>query len=169
MIAKPTSRLEFYVEVRPSPLHGSGLFAKRDIPANTIWWRARRHHVMLLKKPQYETLLTSNINPVMGNLLTIASIYGYYSAKLDSIVICLDDARYVNHSSDPNSGAPLSGDPLSSRALRRIYEGEEITEDYSCYDSCAWSSITCTESFLGQSIMESAAGHLLQGRVGIAL
>ena len=148
-------RLSHFAEVRPSPLHGLGLFAKRDIPENTVWWKARRSQVMLLNRPQFHTLMASRINPVMENMLSIASIYGYYAARLDSIVICLDDARYVNHSEEPNSGAPLNGDPLSSRTLRLIREGEEITEDYGAYDHCAWSSITCTESFLQPNLSQS--------------
>ncbi len=140
--------LNHYVELRPSPLHGFGLFAKRDIPPNTIWWKAKRTNVMLLNQSQYLTLKGSHINDVMADLLKIASIYGYYSSKLDSIIVCLDNARYVNHSFEPNSGAPMSGDPLASMSLRHIFPGEEITEDYSRYDACSWCRITCSDPFL---------------------
>lgn len=140
--------IDHYTELRPSALHGMGLFAKRDIPANTVWWKARRSRVLLINRSHYGTLLGSELNPIMGNLLQIASHYGYYSARLDSIVVCLDNARYVNHSFQPNSGAPTNGDPLSSMTLRAIRAGEEILEDYSCYDACPWSTITCCEAFL---------------------
>ena len=154
MIMSKSRLLGHYTEVRQSPLHGMGLFAKIDIPAGTVWWKARRSQVILLNQRQYLTLMSSQLNAVMDNLLTIASIYGYYSIRLDSIIICLDDARYVNHSDTPNSGAPLNGDPLCSMTLREIRAGEEITENYSCYDYCAWSSITCTESFLAPQTMQ---------------
>ena len=140
--------LDYYTETRPSPLHGLGLFAKRDIPERTIWWKAKRSNVMLLNRSQFFTFQASHINETMNNLMNLAQIYGYYSGRLDSIIICLDNARFVNHSFDPNSGAPPSGNPLSSMTLRKIEEGEEITEDYSCYDLCAWSQITCSELFL---------------------
>jgi len=144
----PSRLLSYYTELRPSPLHGFGLFAKRDIPVNTVWWKAKRSNVMLLNHLQYSTLQASHINENIENLLNVASIYGYYSARLDSIIICLDNARYVNHSFEPNSGAPHNGDPLSSVTLRQIQTGEEITEDYSCYDTCSWCKITCSEPFL---------------------
>lgn len=143
--------LNHYVELKTSPLHGLGLFAKRDIPCGTVWWRAKRTNVLLLKQSQYLTLQSSEVNGTMESLLNIASVYGYYSARLDSIVICLDNARYVNHSFAPNSGAPDNGDPLSSMALRDIYAGEEITEDYASYDACPWCRITCSDPFLGDS------------------
>lgn len=140
--------LNYYVELRSSPLHGLGLFAKRDIPANTVWWKATRSNVLLLNQRQYFTFVQSESNETMSGLLNIAKIYGYYSEKLDSIVVCLDNARYVNHSDQPNSGAPYNGDPLCSMTQRIIYKDEEITEDYSCYDRCPWSDITCSESFV---------------------
>ena len=143
-----TSLLNNYVELRPSPLHGFGLFAKKDIPKDTIWWKAKRSNVILLNQSHYNTLHESHVNDTMDKLLNIASVYGYYSAKLDSIIICLDNSRYVNHSHEPNSGASSNGDPLSSVSLRDIYAGEEITEDYSCYDACPWSKITCSDSFI---------------------
>jgi uncharacterized protein len=140
--------LDHYTELRSSPLHGLGLFAKRDIPRGTIWWKTNRSNIMLLGHSQYKTLKASHINDTIGNLLEIARIYGYFSAKLDSIVVCLDNARFVNHSFEPNSGAPDNGDPLSSVALRDIVAGEEITEDYTLYDICPWCKITCSDPFL---------------------
>ena len=150
--------LNYYVELRPSPLHGLGLFAKRDIPRRTVWWKAKRTNVLLLNRSQYVTLQSSHLNETIGNLLSIASIYGYYSAKLDSIIICLDNARFVNHSFEPNSGSPQSGDPLSSMTLRDIYAGEEITEDYTNYDICSWCEITCSDPFLGMREPEMLVG-----------
>lgn len=127
-----------------SPIHGFGLFAKRLIPAGEIWWRASSNNVTLINRVQYETLMHSHLNPTMESLLRIANIYGYYSRKFDSIVVCLDNARYVNHSADPNSGTPPDGNPLCSMALRDIQPGEEILEDYEAYDHCPWSDLTCS-------------------------
>ena len=140
--------LNYYVELRSSPLHGLGLFAKRDSPVSTVWWKATRSNVLLLNQRQYSTFIHSENNDTMNGLLNIAKTYGYYSRKLDSIVVCLDNARFVNHSDEPNSGAPFNGDPLCSMTQRTIYKDEEITEDYSSYDMCPWSDITCSESFV---------------------
>lgn len=148
--------IDHYVELRPSPLHGYGLFAKRTITAGQIWWKASLRNVLLLNQPQYETLMNSHCNKTMEGLFTMASVYGYYSAKLDSIIICLDNARYVNHSECPNSGAPLNRNPLCSMALRNIESGEEILENYLDYDPCPWSSLTCShEEFINSEGSEA--------------
>ncbi len=136
--------MALFAEVRPSPIHGHGLFARRFIPAGSIWWQATLDNVVLLSRPHLETLTGSHMNKTIGGLVHAARIYGYYSSRLDSIIICLDNARYVNHSGEPNSGAPADGNPLCSVALRDIYEGEEIFENYGEYDACPWSDLTCS-------------------------
>lgn len=148
--------LNQYIDVGQSPIHGLGLFAKREIPAGTIWWKASRNNVLLINRTQYETLLNSHTNGTINQLLDIATIYGYYSRRMDSIIVCLDNARYVNHSEQPNSGAPYDGNPLCSVALRDILPGEEILEDYAQYDLCPWSRITCSDTFVRQRDLEPA-------------
>lgn len=136
--------LDSFAEVRPSPIHGWGLFARRAIPKGAAWWQASLDNVILLNQLQVETLMTSQLNTTMESLLTLTRIYGYYSASLDRIIVCLDNARFVNHSFEPNSGAPADGNPLCSVALRDIEAGEEITENYGHYDGCPWSDLTCS-------------------------
>ncbi len=133
-----------FAEVRPSPIHGCGLFARTFIPAGTSWWKATVDNVLLLGRVQLETLAGSRTNKAINGILNAARIYGYYSQRLDCIIVCLDNARYVNHSDEPNSGAPSNGDPLCSVALRDIHEGEEILENYGHYDLCPWSDLTCS-------------------------
>lgn len=136
--------LDQVAEVRPSPIHGWGLFARHFIPKDTLWWQASLDNVIVINQLQLETLMTSRLNATMENLLTITRIYGYYSAVLDRIIVCLDNARFVNHSAEPNSGSPPDGNPLCSMALRDIDAGEEITENYGHYDNCPWSDLTCS-------------------------
>lgn len=138
------SVLERYAQVRPSPIHGCGLFARTFIPAGSSWWKATLDNVLLLSRAHLETLTDSRTNKTINGILNAARVYGYYSTRLDSIIVCLDNARYVNHSNEPNSGAPADGDPLCSVALRDIFEGEEILENYGHYDPCPWSDLTCS-------------------------
>ncbi|WP_269537698.1 SET domain-containing protein [Cerasicoccus fimbriatus] len=132
------------VEVRSSQIHGLGVFAREFIPAGTVWWRANQDNVLMLNKTQFETIMSSNCNANIQEFLNTCLIYGYYSVTLDKIIICLDNARYVNHSLTPNSGGPLDFDGLTSTATRDILPGEEIVEDYTGYDHCPWSNLFCS-------------------------
>ncbi len=142
--ATETGALSTLTEVRSSPIHGWGLFARQDIPADTVWWQAAQDNVLLLSQPQMEILAKSSCNPTMQELLKIAEVYGYYLSSLDRIIVCLDNARYVNHSDQPNSGPPVEGSPLTSIALRDIRAGEEITESYAKFDTCPWLACFCS-------------------------
>jgi len=57
--------------------------------------------------------------------------YGYIDPRLDRYILCCDDARFLNHSDDPN----LESDFTRERhgvdiAIRDIAAGEEMTVDY---------------------------------------
>ena len=64
--------------------------------------------------------------------------YSYYERNLDTLVFCLDDAKFCNHSFNDNSGAIDDENGFCSVSLRDIEPGEEITEDYSKYTLCGW-------------------------------
>lgn len=124
--------------VGPSPLSGFGLFAREFIPRGTRWWHARVEDVLTISRAQYETLANSHQSPVIQGFLEAVAVYAYYAAKLEALVLCLDDSRFVNHSFTPNSGATRPDHPLCSVALRDILPGEEILEDYTTYDDAPW-------------------------------
>jgi hypothetical protein len=124
---------------RPSPLHGLGVFATRYIPAGTIWWTGEPdQNIVFIEQAQYNIFQKSADNNLKTNFLHFVHQYGYYAGKLDCLILCLDDARYLNHAPNPNSGTLPDGNPLASVALRNIAKGEEITENYELYDSCPW-------------------------------
>ena len=130
--------IEEFTEVGQSKIHGVGLFAKKFIPKGTVWWHAREKDLMIITKEQFLTLDSSVKSPQMENFMTIILIYSYYERELDALVFCLDNSRYVNHSINPNSGAPEDESVFCSVAQRDINIGEEITEDYSKYTICNW-------------------------------
>lgn len=134
----PLGQLDEIAETRMSPIHGLGLFAKVDIPAGTVWWSARPETVLLISQAQYKTLIGSTRNPLSEQFLRVLSTYCYYAASLDSLILCLDNARFVNHSENPNSGESASKEALVAVALRDIKQGEEIFENYFQYDECPW-------------------------------
>lgn len=126
-------------EVRPSPVHGLGVFARVDIPKGTVWWRARPgRDVLLINQAQYLTLKHSRHSPTSSALLEAIYTYSYYSAADDALILILDHARYTNHSFQPNSDVYPEPGVIGSIALRDIKAGEEIMEDYSLFDHCPW-------------------------------
>ena len=130
--------IEEFAVVGQSKIHGLGLFAKKLIPKGTVWWHAREEDVMIITKEQFLMLDSSVKSPLMEDYMTTLLIYSYYERDLDSLVFCLDNSRYVNHSINPNSGPPEDESAFCSVAQRDIQSGEEITEDYSKYTICNW-------------------------------
>lgn len=135
---KKVNPIEVYAEVRSSPIHGLGLFAKKLIPKGTIWWHARPQDVLIISRDQFLTLAssykTTSVNFFFENVLT----YSYYEKFLNALIFCLDNSKYVNHSYNANSGSSKDENGFCSMAIKDIPPGEEITEDYSKYTFCSW-------------------------------
>ena len=134
----PINPIDEYTEVKQSEIHGLGLFAKKIIPKGTIWWHARPQDVLIISRDQFLILDSSyetiQLKDFLHNLLT----YSYYERDLDSLIFCLDNSRFVNHSFNANSGASEDENGFCAMTLRDIQVGEEITEDYSKYTLCTW-------------------------------
>lgn len=129
--------IEKYTEVRPSKIHGIGLFAKKLIQKGTIWWYARPQDVLIFTKNQFQILETSHNSKLIDNFIHTLLIYSYYEREYDALILCLDDSRYVNHSYDANSFSKEENG-FCAIVQRDIQPGEEITEDYSKYTLCPW-------------------------------
>ena len=63
------------------------------------------------------------------------SRYGYLDRNVKRIVLCFDDARFVNHSDTPNVATDYVRDAYGlDVALRDIAAGEELTMDYGGFE-----------------------------------
>ncbi len=134
----PINPISKFAEVKPSTIHGSGLFAKIFIPKGTIWWHARPQDVLIISKEQFQTISSSYKNTLLDSYFRALLIYSYYERDLGALIFCLDDSKFVNHSAEANSGATEDENGFCSIALKDIQPGEEITEDYSKYTFCEW-------------------------------
>ena len=63
----------------------------------------------------------------------------YYDKNKQEYVICLDDARFFNHSTSPNLD---ERHPTKTIARHDILPGEELTVNYFEYDSDAKRKLT---------------------------
>ncbi len=107
---------------RRSKIHGLGVFSTR---------RIRRGRTLI---------------PYLGEILTTAKVRARYGGEVDEPHTFLfhlgddryvdagvggNDARFINHSCDPNCEAELSDGTIWISAIRNIQPGVELTYDYS--------------------------------------
>ena len=110
-----------------SKIHGVGLFADEFVPRDTVIWRF--NPVIDIKFPE------EALGELSAGARDQIQKYSYREIGSRLYVLCGDDARFFNHSSDPNCidicGGP-AGDVTISK--RDIAAGEELTCDYSLFD-----------------------------------
>jgi hypothetical protein len=110
---------------------GIGLFAGEPISAGHIWWKG---------DPTFDRIMSKEIVDSLP-AITREFLGTYATANTDgSWYVCVDNARFVNHSDTPNTapkdhvGPDGVGDWVASR---NIDAGEEITSDYRfCCETC---------------------------------
>lgn len=105
--------------IAPSPIHGIGLFAAEPIHSGRIWWTFDRVFDVTRSPRELEDMEQ-----------TMQEFWDRYAFKRNrdgKLVMCLDNARFVNHSDHPNSRDDDCG---NSVACTDIDTGVEITEDY---------------------------------------
>lgn len=95
--------------VAESPIHGLGLFAAVDIPEGAVVWDFDSNIDVVLEKPTKEQ-------------------EDYCWREYDKYIMPGDEAKYINHSDNPNTAVVYYGGPTI--ATRNIMTGEEITENY---------------------------------------
>ena len=113
-------RSHTYVMIKPSPLHGIGVFAIRTIPKGTknIFSEGMGEWIQVSKQ-EVETLPQSSKDLIENHCLFDEDHYFIpeYGFKLVDLVI------YLNHSEIPNVRSLNEG--AQFEALRDIQEGEE--------------------------------------------
>ena len=97
-----------------SSTDGLGVFAQQFIAKGTPVWE---------QTPKLDRSLSQAEVDALSDRARRAFLhYSFWNSKLNVHVLCFDDARYMNHSDDPNTDG--------RRAVREIAEGEELTYAY---------------------------------------
>ena len=104
------------IEVRPSNIHGKGLFARKLIPKDTITWIIDFDAVAIYSEEEYYKLSYEEQE----------EIYHFGWDYGDLTILFLDDAKFENHSDNPNLKSYFSYEI----ALRDIQKDEELTVNY---------------------------------------
>lgn len=111
-----------------SPIHGFGVFAAAAIAKGAPVWRFAPGLDMQFEASVVETL--------PAHVRTFFSHYGYLDRNVGRIILCFDDARFVNHSDMPNVATDYALDAYGvDVALRDIAAGEELTMDYANFEN----------------------------------
>jgi len=121
------------IEVRRSTIHGTGVFAKENIPDGT------------------------RIIAYLGEKISEEESDRRWSAQNVRDHICLfeledktyidgdipeNNARFINHSCDPNCESEEETGQIWIRSIRHIKEGEELTFDYG-FDAAFFGEYPC--------------------------
>jgi uncharacterized protein len=109
-----------FVRVGRSKIEGQGVFAKRKIPRGT------RVIEYLGERIPFEKLLTELIECKTSHV---------YAFRLNDTTVIDgarngNEARFINHSCEPNCEAYVFDDKMYIYAMRDIIRGEELTFDY---------------------------------------
>lgn len=109
-----------------SKINGIGVFADEFIPKGTAIWKFKKGLDFVLTKEDLDK------QPEVTKSFVLH--YGYYNKFEGGYVICVDDARFMNHSKNPNTDdTTFSG----TFAKRDIKKEEEITCNYFDFDTNA--------------------------------
>jgi len=111
-----------------SGIHGIGLFADEFIPRGTVIWRY---------SPGLDRVFTREELMSMSEL-DREFLETYCFKYFGKYYLCVDDARFMNHSTNPNC-TDVGVDEIKDNdmgytaALKDIQAGEELTCDYSFF------------------------------------
>ena len=114
--------------VKKSRVHGSGVFAKKEIQKNTniIEYIGEK-----IKKKEGDRRSAQRIKKYL-NLKTDGSVYIFELNKQYDIDGSpkYNKARYINHSCDPNCEVEISKGRIWIKSIKKIKKGEELSYDY---------------------------------------
>jgi SET domain-containing protein len=113
-------------EVKPCK-YGLGLFAAEPIKAGDIVWMLDVRFDRVIHKHDLQQF----------DQLTLNYLEKYaYTDREDRLILCIDDGKFINHSSNENNLLdfihPVWGSITTAK--RNIDIGEELTSDYSKFD-----------------------------------
>lgn len=111
--------------ISKSSIDGIGLFANEFIPKGTVIWELAPQFDRIYSQQELDKLSPAAKEHIRH--------YAYFNAAEGGYVLCVDNAKFMNHLKEPNCIAV----GLTTIATQNINIGDEITEDYYNFDELA--------------------------------
>lgn len=109
-----------FTQVRVSPIHGCGLFAKKKIPKGT---RILEYEGKRVKRKQI-------VKDAVKGLTSMIYVMGLDETMVIDGERNGNDSRFINHHCSPNCEVYFINDTPFIYAMQEIKKGEELTFDY---------------------------------------
>lgn len=109
------------------PNKGIGLCSVHNIPKGTFVYEENKFFDVLVSKKEVDAM-----HKVAKDFI---ETHCSYSKKRDGYWVCVDNARFLNHSFDAN--LKYLNDIHKYIAVRDILAGEELTCNYTEFDDCS--------------------------------
>jgi len=114
--------------IKPSSIHGIGLFADQDILKGTVIWKfspgldLEINHLDFEKLNQYEK--------------DIILFFGFHSKKTGNYHLSFDNVRFINHSANGNISIETKINDIEYPLIANIdiKKGDELTQNYFEFD-----------------------------------
>lgn len=116
------SMLRVPTYVASSDIAGVGLFAGIDLAPGTIIWEYDRRVDWKITREEFEAF-PEPYRSRMGHYV--------YQDETGILILCGDNAKFMNHADDPNCDDPDGEYTITRRAVKA---GEELTCDYTQFD-----------------------------------
>ncbi len=114
--------------VKPSQIHGLGLFAEAFIQRGARIWEVTPGYDITIGDAALMCLPAVQRDQLRG--------HSFKDMHTGEWILCADNDRYTNHADDPNTREIHEAGTLGySIAIRDIQPGEEITCDYRTFDA----------------------------------
>lgn len=121
---------DVYCRLRPSNIHGIGIFAVKKIPKNTDPFRTLNQSQKYIRLSKKEV---GKLDPEIQNIIKDYYVSGKKIIEIPNYGLNeFHIACFLNHSGNPNIKTIDGGENFIT--IRDIEAGEEITSDYNQYD-----------------------------------
>ena len=122
-----------FARIKPSEIHGVGVFAICDIPKGTKLFPEDESEIIWMKKSALKLdEMPQEIRQLYDQFCLIKNKGETYGCPKSFNLMTI--AWYLNHSKTPNVGCDRD---YTFYALRDIKKGEELTADYQTYNQFA--------------------------------